>query len=401
MPAPTLPDPRTALAGAGRRLSLLPSDMPLGHASGPAPHRILLIGSDAVAGHGVRSHGLGLAGCLAHGVSAHTGHGADVDLVVCEQPGVAHLDAALRRHRVAGLDAVVIVLDHGRSARSAGAHGHELRQLLIALIERLPDGAPIVVAAAAPAPAAVGAFAHRGASRTGDLTQSLAETVGSLAAFTALPGPFPDGAAARDVYRDWSRTISDTLVPHLRDPQAWRTPQEHVDEPARQQAVEELGTLEGAWEAEFEQFVTFARAAYGTRSAALSVVDAARTRVLARRGIDVDALPREETICNSVLSMPGGVIVGDAREDPRFEHLPWIRNGDVAFYAGYRVTGRDGQPVGVLCVFDEEPRPVLSQDIALLRDLAHSAQRRIWELGGSHRRSPAIRQPDALKILTG
>ena len=215
-------------------------------------------------------------------------------------------------------------------------------------------------------------------------------------------GPFPDGAAAGGVYQAWGRTISDTLVPHLQDPQLWRTPQERIHEPSRQQAVDALGPLDRAWEAEFERFVTLARAAYGTRSAALSVIDGDTTRFLARRGIEVDALAREDTICASALSAQGGVIIGDARRDQRFQHLPWIRDGGVAFYAGCRVAGQDGQPVAVLCVFDEEPRPVLSQDIAVLRDLAHAAQRRVWELGSGPRKgSPGAVSPSpALKIFT-
>lgn len=400
MPTLTLPDLRTARGGAAGRIPLLPSDMPLGHASGPAPYRLLLIGSDSVAGHGVRSHGLGLAGCLARSISAHTGHGADVDLVVCE-PGTAALDAALRRYRVAGLDGVVVVLDQGRHARPIGAQGVELRHLLVALIDRLPDGAPVVVVAA-PASSGAAGFPRRDSSRGTRVGPVMTEAVGSLAPCVALAGPFPDAACATEVYQGWGRAITDAVVPHLQEPQVWLAPQEHIDEPARQHAVDALGTVGGTWEAGFERFVTSARAAYGTRSAAFSVVDGGRTRFLARQGIDVGSLAREDTICASALAAPGGVIVGDARQDPRFQHLPWIRDGDVAFYAGHRVMGEDGQPVGVLCVFDAEPRPVLSQDIALLRDLANGAQRRIWELRDARDLARLGReQPStALKIFT-
>jgi hypothetical protein len=44
---------------------------------------------------------------------------------------------------------------------------------------------------------------------------------------------------------------------------------------------------------------------------------------------------------------------------------------------------------------------VLSQDIALLRDLAHDAQRRIWELRDGHPEGLGRTQPPAsLKIFT-
>jgi hypothetical protein len=56
-----------------------------------------------------------------------------------------------------------------------------------------------------------------------------------------------------------------------------------------------------------------------------------------------------------------------------------VRSGAVRFYAGHRIDSPEGQPVAVLCVFDGEPRSVRGQDIALLRDFACIAERRIRE----------------------
>ncbi len=369
--SPSLP------AGSRRRLTALPRDMPWGHAPGPASYRLLLVGGDAVAGYGVGSHTLGLAGCLARSLSGRNGHGADVKLVVGERSAPRDLDGLLRGQRLGGLDGLVLVLDAVRFGWTAPGFGAELRRLVTALADRLPEGSPIIVL---PAPA-VGRGASLGpVAWLRRYSEVVAAAVRPLASVVVLPDWDSSASPGRDLYRGWADAITDALLPQLREPQVLGTREEDVDEGSRQLAVARLGTLGASWEAEFERFASFARAGYGTRSASLSVVDGLRTRFLARQGIDFEVLRREDTICASVLSSPGGVIVGDARLDPRFRHLPPVEAGDAVFYAGYRVASPDGQPVAVLCVFDPEPRPVLGQDITLLADLAHAAQRRVWEL---------------------
>lgn len=378
MPGLTLSAPKLPLVEAAGRLAVRPTDMPVGHASGPSPYRVLLLGTEAVAGYGVRSHSLSLAGCLARTISGSTGFGADVELLMSERPALGQLDAVLRQQPVGQLDGVVLVLDQGRHPRVGTSYCTELRALLIALLDRLPDGARIVVAAAPSMPGSATHFG-RDADRFAKSRATIAAAVRPFASFVALPDSA--GRLARDLYRSWAEVIGAAFLPALQEPRSWRNPVEHLHEATRQAAVERLGTLDPSWEAEFERFVSFARAGYGTRFASLSVLDGPRTRFLARQGFEVEDLPREDTLCNTVVARPGGIIVGDTRRDERFRHLPPVQADAAVFYAGYRVKSPDGQPVAVLCAFDPEPRPVLGQDLVLLRDLALAAQQRLWELG--------------------
>jgi hypothetical protein len=325
----------------------------------------------------VRSHALGLAGCLARSMSGHTGHGTDVDLVVNDRPTVSSLDALLRRQRLDGIDGLVLVVGPGRHPRGASVDGAALRELLAALTERMPTGSPVTVVATPPLDGP-GSAGREG--RHARFLDSVASAARPFASFVGLSVPQPGTISAAEHYRRWADEIAEVLCMHLLEPKVWRDPDRTIDEAARQRAVDHLGALDPTWEAGFERFVALARGAYGTRSAALSVVDGPWTRFLARQGIVVERTARESTICDRALSAPGGLIVGDARRDARYRDIVPVRSGDAAFYAGYPVESPDGQPVGVLCVFDPEPRPVLAQDIAPLRDFALAAQRRIWEL---------------------
>jgi hypothetical protein len=55
-----------------------PTDEPQSHAPGPDQDRVLLIGSGAATGWGVRTHDLALPGALARALPPQTGRGADV-----------------------------------------------------------------------------------------------------------------------------------------------------------------------------------------------------------------------------------------------------------------------------------------------------------------------------------
>jgi hypothetical protein len=199
-----------------------------------------------------------------------------------------------------------------------------------------------------------------------------------MAKLLELPGL--SAAEPSWAHRQRAAILAEHLRPRLREPNLWREPLDPIDETARQASVERLGVRDDEWETEFARIVALARAAYGTRFAALSVIDGDRTSYTVRRGFTARELPREQTICDTALRAHGGLVVGDARDDPRFQDCKSVRDGAVGFYAGYRVESPEGQPVAVLCVFDPEARSVPESDVLLLRDLALAAQRRLWEI---------------------
>ncbi len=82
--------------------------------------------------------------------------------------------------------------------------------------------------------------------------------------------------------------------------------------------------------------------------------------------------PLEASLC-TVTAAAGqpALIVTDARSDPRVRHLPPVEGGAVGAYLGTPLVS-DGTVVGVLCVFDSEPRAWSDTDVATLRQLAAS-----------------------------
>ncbi len=53
---------------------------------------------------------------------------------------------------------------------------------------------------------------------------------------------------------------------------------------------------------------------------------------------------------------------------------------NIRFYAGYPIESPDGHRIGALCVMDPQPQRFTDQDSALLRQIAHQVQLRLWNL---------------------
>lgn len=317
-------------------------------ASGPAPYRVLLIGEVPLDG----------VAALADALATRTGHGVDVEALPVAPP----LDRDLSRY-----DAAVLLLEPERDDRSII---DEARRLVDELRPRLTVGSATVLVlppASAPAP------------EQDEVALTLRRELDPLIPVLRLEEPRTSGGSR------WAAAIAGVTAPSLIDPMVRFLPDDHFDEDLRLDAVDGLPPRDRRWVAEFQAIVEDAKRAYGTSSAALSIIDADYARYGVTVGFPHKVIRRGQTICNRVLRTYGGLIVGDAQLDLRFQRNPDVKSGDVRFYAGYRIEAENGAPLGSLCVFDPAPRDgVAEEDLVALRDLAVAAQERMWRF-----RSPA------------
>ncbi|MCU1472882.1 GAF domain-containing protein [Amnibacterium sp.] len=355
---------------------VLPSGPPFAHASGADPYRLLLIGDESVAGHGVASHDLGPAGWLAREVAELTQHGVDVEVLGLSSLSSPGAEPTLTEQRLRRVDAAVLLLNYQDFPHVAASTTDSTRLLVSRLRDHLTAATPIIVVAAPPL------RTSPGSSRLQAFSQRLRSSSAGFCTVDFIDledsrGPI-HARTPSETYRSWAKPIAKGLVPRLHAPKQCGPTDEKVDEAVRQTAVEQLGARDGAWTARFDRYVSYIRAAYGTKYAALSVVDEEHTHFAVRYGFDRARMPKLETVCGSALLHPCGLLIGNARDDDRFRQRALVREGLAGFYAGYPVMSRDGHPVGVLCVFDPSERNVEQGDIALLRDFALGVQEELW-----------------------
>ena len=340
---------------------------PRSAASGTAPYRALLVGGRATAGDAT------LVAAFAEALAARSGHGVDVEGIAAAPLAQATSGSLLAGRDLSRIDCVVVVIDPERTRRAGQETLGAVRALLRDVGRRLVAGSALVVVV--PSPRIAGLAPHR----LDELVAGIRESADSLTPVVRLDDGGPGATATADATR-WAEEIATAAASALIAPMVAFLPDDHHDEDLRLDAVDRLPPRDALWVARFQRIVDEARSRYGTSSAALSIIDADHARYAVTAGFETRTVKRGQTICNRVLRTYGGLIVGDAQADPRFERYPDVRSGEVRFYAGYRIESVDGAPLGSLCVFDPTPRDVHDEDLVALRDLAIRAERSLWAL---------------------
>ena len=81
-------------------------------------------------------------------------------------------------------------------------------------------------------------------------------------------------------------------------------------------------------------------------------------------------LPREDAVCDHVVSGDDTLVIHDTQRDPRFADNPAINLWKTRFYAGAPLRTTDGLVLGALCLLDTRPRDLDEGELELLKELA-------------------------------
>lgn len=367
-----------------------PTDLPHSDAGGPASDRVLIFGSGPAVGWGVLSHDLALPGALARALSARTGRGADVDVVADPTLTMANASERLAALKLWRYDAIVIVVGINDALRLTSPKRWEQR--LLATLESIHAGtsrdARVFIVGVQPIRSiplyddVFGSIASSHAEALNAVTCRVCTNDGRAALIPLPPAIREDGRyRSMEAYQAWGTAIADGMAIVIdaayRDAHGDRGEAFRV-ETERQRAVDALGILDTEPEARYDRIVSMARRLFGTESAAFSITDHDRQWYKSSVGVELIEIPREDSFCAPTVERRGPMVVPDALEDPKFRNNPFVV-GDphVRFYAGFPVHSLSGEPIGVLCVFDSEPRREADVDVALLHRLALEVQREV------------------------
>lgn len=387
---------RLWLAGAQSALSSVPrpNDAPYRHARGADVCRILVMGSGPAAGWGVRSHDLALPGHLARAITGLTGRGTDVRVLADTVATPETVRRAAHRRNLLDYDGLVLTtgpeaaIDLTTPERWRGLVSQVIRDLEAATS---PTAACLLtgitsVRAIPLYDSLAGALAQR---RALILIRITAEVCAQSARTSYLELPTPGenglGRLSAAIYRTWAEAIAIPLAARLtnedgRAPVRSRPISGPQEESARLAALTRLGDVATDPAVGFDRIVRFASEAFGTASAAFTLVGDERQWHKAQVGAAPGELPRSGTLFDRTIQSEGALVVGDASGDARLSgDLPSAGTEGVRFYAGFPVRSPDGYRVGVLSVFDPAPRSEADVDVSLLRDLARLAERELWD----------------------
>jgi diguanylate cyclase (GGDEF)-like protein len=128
------------------------------------------------------------------------------------------------------------------------------------------------------------------------------------------------------------------------------------DEAARLRALYRYAVLDTEPEPNFDRITLLASRIFGLPICTMSLADADRHWFKSHHGVDATEIPRRLSFCDETLRSRNGLVVPDARADPRFADAPIVAGSPgLRFYAGHPLTTPDGQRIGSLCVLDVQP----------------------------------------------
>lgn len=151
--------------------------------------------------------------------------------------------------------------------------------------------------------------------------------------------------------------------------------QQDLAEDQRVKALHALGVLDTPREDRFDRFTRIASAAFGAPIALVSLVDSQRQWFKSRVGLESAETPRSMSFCSHAVALDDLLVVPDTHLDERFADNPLVAGAPfIRFYAGQPVRSVDGQPLGTLCIIDQQPRMFGDAEKRMLRDLAQMVQ---------------------------
>jgi len=145
----------------------------------------------------------------------------------------------------------------------------------------------------------------------------------------------------------------------------------HAQEADRLASLASYRVLDTEPDDAFDALTRLAAAICQVPTSLISLVDADRQWFLGRHGTDATQTARSDSVCSDVVAAADALVVGDLTSTPRYSELA-AQNG-LAAYAGVPLIGRDGLPLGALCVLDSTPRTFTPGQLSALSDLAAQA----------------------------
>jgi hypothetical protein len=356
------------------------------HADGSNPLRLLLFGGGPSIGYGVTEHDLGLAGNFARGLSRRINRGVAMDVHI--QKELASTDIASLRRDVDATryDAIILTVgvQDAMYLDSATTWARLTRRLVSTLQSDTSTPLFIVGLPRFSDMIAAGRFAevvlNRRVVRMNDELGRVSAEGRSVhySNFERVVRQDDLKLHAVDTYRAWGTAMVSELAPGLA---ALDVPA--GDEAMRQRALDDLHILDTPPEERFDRITEAAQRYFGTRGAAISLIDRDRQWFKSRRGFPRTQTSRALAICDYTIRSDHEFVVVDATKDPRFANNPLVATGPMLrSYAGWPIDSPSGEHVGALCVFDTVPREFTDRDLAFLRKLAALAQRELARPAG-------------------
>lgn len=145
----------------------------------------------------------------------------------------------------------------------------------------------------------------------------------------------------------------------------------HAQERDRLVSLLSYSALDTAPSGSFDALTRLAATVCAAPTSMISLIDRDRQWFLSRHGLDVTEMARSQSLCSDAVATEATLVVPDLTSVDRYAGLDMVTGPlGVRAYAGVPLIGRDGLPLGTLCVMDTTTRDFDPRQLGALTDLA-------------------------------
>ncbi|WP_316822964.1 GAF domain-containing sensor histidine kinase [Pedobacter gandavensis] len=129
---------------------------------------------------------------------------------------------------------------------------------------------------------------------------------------------------------------------------------------------------------EFKDLAMLAAKIAGTDISLINLIDSYTTWTISGYGLDIQQVPREESLCQYTILGEPQFEVSDLTKDQRFENKDFTKPPmSLRYYLGVPLTGPEGYQIGSLCVVHTQPKHMSPEKIEMLKIIANQVINRI------------------------
>lgn len=130
-----------------------------------------------------------------------------------------------------------------------------------------------------------------------------------------------------------------------------------------------------------EDLTNLAARIVGTDVSLVNLIDSYTQWSVADYGMDVQQIPREESVCQYTIMDDQSFEVSDLTKDDRFKDKEFVQNNpNLKYYFGVPLKTSAGANIGALCVLDSEPKEISPEKKELLKLIGKQVVRRLEAL---------------------
>lgn len=148
----------------------------------------------------------------------------------------------------------------------------------------------------------------------------------------------------------------------------------------------------------FKDLTLLATKVTGTEISLINIIDSFTQWTIASQGIELEQIPREESVCQYTIMSDKPLEVKDLSIDDRFSTKFYVQGPDgLRFYYGMPLQLSPGLNVGALCVLDKEVRALSPEKVELLEIIAQTVVKRLKSIQALELLSAKLNDSNASK----